>query len=125
MTEPKYSQSFIDVGEGAPVLLLHGMFGNLSMWKCTIESLKKNFRVIVPRVPLFDLPGEPTNVKELSTHLRDFIEWHRLSHVSLVGHGVGGQLALAYAAEHPRKVNKIVVTGTDLFRSEELEEESI
>ena len=121
MTEPKYSQSYIDVGEGTTVILLHGLFGKASMWKRTIESLKKNFRVIVPRLPLFDLPIEQSNISELSAHLHDFIEWHRLSDVYLVGHGIGGQLALVYAAEHPRNVEKIVISGTDLFQNDELE----
>jgi 2-hydroxy-6-oxonona-2,4-dienedioate hydrolase len=121
MTEPKYSQSFIDVGEGQPVLLLHGLFGKVTMWKRTIESLKKNFRVVVPRLPLFDLPAEQANIKKLSTHLDEFIEWHRLGDVHLVGHGIGGQLALLYASEHPGNVNRVVVSGSDLFKSDELE----
>ncbi|MEI9918474.1 MAG: alpha/beta hydrolase [Bacteroidota bacterium] len=121
MTEPKYSQSFIDVGKGPTLLLLHGLFGKVSMWKRTIDGLKKNFRVIVPRLPLFDLPVEQANIRELSAHLHEFIEWHQLSDVLLVGHGIGGQLALIYASEHPGNVEKIVVSGTDLFQSEELD----
>ena len=121
MTEPKYSQVFIDVGEGQPVLLLHGLFGKVSMWKRITESLRKNFRVVVPRLPLFDLPIDQANIKELSRHLHELVEWHRLTNVHLVGHGIGGQLALTYASEHRSNVNKIVVSGSDLFQSEELD----
>jgi 2-hydroxy-6-oxonona-2,4-dienedioate hydrolase len=118
MTEPKYNQAFIDVGEGQPVLLLHGLFGKVSMWKRTIEGLRKNFRVVVPR---FEVPVEQADIRRLSAHLHEFIEWHRLGDVYLVGHGIGGQLALMYASEHPRNVNKIVVSGSDLFPNEELD----
>ncbi|MEJ0029904.1 MAG: alpha/beta hydrolase [Bacteroidota bacterium] len=114
MTEPKYSQSYVDVGEGTPVVLLHGLFGKVSMWKRTIESLRKDFRVVVPRLPLFDLPVEQANIRKLSTHLHDFIEWDHLSGVYLVGHGIGGQVALMYASENPRNVEKIVGVGNRL-----------
>lgn len=119
--EPKYSQSFVDVGEGQPVLLLHGLFGKVSMWKDTIEGLKKSFRVIIPRLPLFEQPGENVNVPELAIYLNEFIEWNNLSGIYLVGHGLGGQLALVYASEHPDKVIKVVVSGSALFRSEEVD----
>ena len=102
------------------MLLLHGLFGKVSMWKRTIESLKKNFRVVVPRLPLFDVPVEHADIRKLSTRLHEFIEWHGLSDVYLVGHGMGGQLALMYASEHPGNVNRIVVSGSDLFPNEEL-----
>ena len=119
-TQKIYTQSFIDIGKGPTVILLHGLFGKVSMWKRTIESLKKNFRVIVPRLPLFDVPADQANIKKLSAHLHDFIGHHHLDDVYLVGHGIGGQLALLYASEHPGVVNKIVVSGSELFQSGEL-----
>lgn len=111
-SEPVYGQAFIDTGDGPTVILLHGLFGKVSMWKRTIEGLKKNFRVVVPRLPIFDLPAESVSIKQLSAHLHEFIEWHNLDDVCIVGHGIGGQLALAYAAEHPIKVYKIVLSST-------------
>jgi len=120
--EPMYTQAFIDTGDGPVVMLLHGLFGKVTMWKRTVESLKKNFRVIVPRLPIFDLPAERASIKQLSIHLHEFIEWYKLDDVRLVGHGIGGQLALVYASEHPRIVSKIVVSGSELFQNEELEE---
>lgn len=120
--EPLYSQAFIDTGDGPTVILLHGLFGKVSMWKRAVESLRKNFRVVVPRLPIFDLPADHVSIKNLSAHLHEFIEWHHLDDIYLVGHGIGGQLALMYASEHPRIVNKIVVSGAGLFQNEELEE---
>ncbi|HZY80098.1 MAG TPA: alpha/beta hydrolase [Cyclobacteriaceae bacterium] len=118
--QPTYNQAYIDTGDGPVVILLHGLFGKVSMWKRTIENLKKNFRVIVPRLPLFELPAENVSIRQLSTYLHEFIEWHRLDDVYIVGHGIGGQVALVYAAEHPIKVNKIVLSGSGLFQDKEL-----
>jgi pimeloyl-ACP methyl ester carboxylesterase len=109
--EPLYSQALIDVGHGPTVLLLHGLFGKVSMWKDVIESLKKNFRVIIPRLPILDLPAEHINVKDLTLHLHNYIQWHHLHDVHLVGHDIGGKVALQYAAEHPGNVNRIVLLG--------------
>lgn len=108
---PVYSQTYLDEGEGPPVVLLHGLFGNLAMWKSTVETLKHEFRVIVPRLPIFDLPVQHTDVNDLVGVLHQFIEWHRLSDVTLVGHAVGGQLALLYTSQCPANVRKVVVVA--------------
>lgn len=110
--KPVYNQAYIDAGDGPVVILLHGLFGKLAMWKPAVEALRKNFRVVVPRLPIFDLPAERTNIHHLSDLLDQFIEYHRLRDVSLVGHAIGGQVALCYAHDHPRNVNRIVLTGS-------------
>lgn len=120
--EPVYSQAYIDTGRGPTVILLHGLFGKATMWKNTVDALKKNFRVIVPRLPIFDLPAEHASIKKLSQHLHEFIEWHELHDVHLVGHGIAGQLALVYTAEHPDNVNKVVMSGSALFKNDDLED---
>lgn len=109
---PLFSQSYLDRGDGAVIILLHGLFGNLSMWKSTVDMLTSEFRVIVPRLPIFDLPIQHSNVKYLTTILHEFIDWNQLSNVTLVGHALGGQVALLYAALHPANVNKIVLTAS-------------
>jgi 2-hydroxy-6-oxonona-2,4-dienedioate hydrolase len=109
---PLYHQAYIDAGQGPIVILLHGLFGNVSLWKSTIDVLKESHRVIVPRLPIFDLPIQHTNVKYLSTVLHDFIEWHGLTDVVLLGHALGGQVALLYAHEHSNNVQKIILTGS-------------
>jgi 2-hydroxy-6-oxonona-2,4-dienedioate hydrolase len=109
---PLYNQSYLNIGHGPVVILLQGLFGNLGMWKSTIEALKDNFRVIVPRLPIFDLPIQHTNVKYLAKVLHEFIEWNELSNVTLVGHALGGQVALLYTAQHPANVRRIVLSAS-------------
>lgn len=113
-----YNQAYIDTGDGPVVILLHGLFGKLAMWKPAIETLRKNFRVIVPRLPIFELPADRTNISHLSDLLHEFIESYRLRDVNLVGHAIGGQVALCYAHDHPRNVSRIVLSGSNgLFES--------
>lgn len=109
---PLYNQVYIDTGDGPVVILLHGLFGNLALWRETVDELKTSHRVIVPRLPIFDLPVQHANVKYLVRVLHEFIEWRGLTDVALAGHALGGQVALLYAHEHPRNVQRIVLTGS-------------
>ena len=112
LIEPTYNQAYIDTGEGHAVILLHGLFGNLAMWRSTIFGLQQNYRVIVPRLPLFDIPIHRANVGTLVQILHDFLDWRELTDVTLVGTDIGGQIALCYAYEHPERVRKIVLSGS-------------
>lgn len=109
---PGYSQAYVDKGEGAPVILLNGLFGNLKIWAPVVEALSKEYRVIVPRLPLFDSHMSMTSIKQLVRVLHDFVEWHQLSGVTLVGHALGGQAALFYANQHPEVVDKLVLVSS-------------
>lgn len=115
---PVYNQCYVDAGDGQAVLLLHGLFGNLRMWASTVKSLKSNYRVIIPRLPLFDLPAGNTNLPYLVDVLQDFILWHNLTNVVIVGHGMGSQLALLYASRYPANVRRLVISGSTGFMSD-------
>lgn len=114
--EPLYSQSYVDTGTGFPVVLLHGIFGNLAMWRTTINALRTNYRVVVPRLPLFDVPIHRATLGNLSEILHDFLDWNQLTDVTLVGTDIGAQLALDYAFRHPERVRKVVISGSTGFK---------
>jgi pimeloyl-ACP methyl ester carboxylesterase len=109
---PLYNQSYINEGNGPVVILLHGLFGNLRIWRDTINALKKDFQVIVPRLPLFELPVEHTNIRYLAQALHEFIDWNQLTDINIVGHALGGQVALMYTQLNPQNVNKLVLTSS-------------
>jgi 2-hydroxy-6-oxonona-2,4-dienedioate hydrolase len=110
--EPLYSQSYIDTGTGHPVILLHGLFGNVAKWRQTINTLRSDHRVIVPRWPLYDVPIHRANVKYFVEVLHDFLDWHQLKNVTLIGTDIGGQIALFYAHAYPDRVKGIVLSGS-------------
>ena len=110
--EPLYSQSYIDQGEGDTVILLHGLFGKITMWRNTINALQDKFRIIIPRLPFFDDSIFRTNIRHLVTVLHEFIDWHQLTDVTLVGTDIGGQVAMCYANSYPERVKKIVLSGS-------------
>jgi len=110
--EPLYTQAYMDVGSGPVVILLHGLFGNLAMWRPTIQALQDNYRVVVPRLPFFGEPIFRTHVDNLVNALTEFIDWHQLTDVTLVGTDLGGQVALCYADKFPEHVDRIVLSGS-------------
>ncbi|HKK39240.1 MAG TPA: hypothetical protein VJ949_07470, partial [Cryomorphaceae bacterium] len=67
--EGKYK--FIDEGEGQPLVVLHGLFGALSNFNGVISHFKKKYRVIVPMMPLYDLPLVKTGVGNLADFIAD------------------------------------------------------
>lgn len=107
-----YDQAYLDKGEGKVIILLHGLFGNLSNWKSVVDHFSPKYRVIIPRLPIFEMPSGKANLNELAEVLDRFVKAHNLKSFTLVGNSLGGHLALMYALEHPELVKKIVLTGS-------------
>src|ERR1700761_1005483 len=104
--------SYIEEGEGEVLLLLHGLMGGLSNWEEVIEEFSKNYRVILPIMPVYDMPVLTTGVKTLAKFVHKFIRFKNLENVILLGNSLGGHVALIYVLTHPEKVRAMVLTGS-------------
>jgi pimeloyl-ACP methyl ester carboxylesterase len=104
--------SYIDEGEGEVLLLLHGLMGALSNWGKVIEDFKGEYRVIIPILPIYDLPLLTTGVKTMAKYVHKFIKFKKLSNVTLLGNSLGGHVALIYVLAHPSMVKAMVLTGS-------------
>jgi len=103
---------YIDEGEGEVLLLLHGLMGGLSNWEVVIEEFSKKYRVILPMLPVYELPVLTTGVKTLAKHVHKFIKYKKLNDVILLGNSLGGHVGLIYVLAHPEKVKAMVLTGS-------------
>jgi len=103
---------YIDEGEGEVLLLLHGLFGALSNWEYVINDFKKDYRVIIPLMPIYDMPLRSASVDGLATFIEDFVKFKELSNLTLLGNSLGGHVALVYALKNEDKVSNIVLTGS-------------
>ncbi|WP_454801812.1 alpha/beta fold hydrolase [Mucilaginibacter phyllosphaerae] len=104
--------SYIEEGQGEPLLLLHGLMGALSNWDDVIREFSPNYRVIIPLLPIYDLPLLTTGVRALSKFVHKFIKFKQLSNVVLLGNSLGGHVGLVYVLAHPGYVKALVLTGS-------------
>ena len=108
--EGKYK--FIDEGEGQPLLVLHGLFGALSNFNGVISHFKKSYRVIVPMMPLYDLPLVKTGVGSLADFVIGFMESKGLTDVMLLGNSLGGHVGLVLTKRRPELIKAMILTGS-------------
>lgn len=103
---------YIDKGEGQIILLLHGLFGALSNWRGVIDRFSQNFRVIIPMLPIHDMPVREAKLNGLVDYVEGFIDTFDLKDLILMGNSLGGHIALIYSLKHQENVKKMVLTGS-------------
>jgi 2-hydroxy-6-oxonona-2,4-dienedioate hydrolase len=103
---------FIEIGEGEPLILLHGLFGALSNFSDLIEKFKHTNKVIVPLLPLFELDLLHTTVGGLQKFVKKFIEYKNYNNIHLLGNSLGGHVALVYVLKNPERVKSLILTGS-------------
>jgi 2-hydroxy-6-oxonona-2,4-dienedioate hydrolase len=111
ITEANYR--YIELGEGTPVVILHGLMGGLSNFEGVMDYFpSKGYKILVPELPVYDLPLINSTVKNLAEFLDGFLNFKKLKEVVLLGNSLGGHVALLYAKFHPEKVKGLIITGS-------------
>ncbi|QES89989.1 alpha/beta fold hydrolase [Rhizosphaericola mali] len=103
---------YVDEGKGEPLLLLHGLFGELSNFDAVIDCFKDRYRIIVPVMPLLDLDLIQTSVTGLARFVNKFVETLALEEIHLLGNSLGGHVSLIYVLKHPERVKTLILTGS-------------
>lgn len=103
---------YIEEGKGDVLLLLHGLMGALSNWEKVIEEFKGQYTVVIPMLPIYDLPLLTTGVKTLSKYVHKFVKYKEYEKVTLLGNSLGGHVGLIYTLAHQEYVNALVLTGS-------------
>lgn len=99
------------LGQGQPVIILHGLFGQSDNWVTIGRRIADRFSVYIPDLrnhgqsPHAAMHSYPAMVDDLG----ELIEDNKLENVILIGHSMGGKTAMAYALDYPHKVEKLVV----------------
>ena len=107
--------AYRDDGDGEVLLLIHGMAGSSDSWRSVLPQLSKKFRVIAP-----DLLGHGESAKPRSDYslgafavwLRDFLDELGVSQATVVGHSLGGGVAMQFVYQHPDYVKRLVLISS-------------
>ncbi|WP_347175464.1 alpha/beta fold hydrolase [Polaribacter uvawellassae] len=99
------------LGEGKPILILHGYFGNGDNWKSIGNKLSDTFQVhlIDQRNHGRSFHADAFDYELMVEDLYHYIEHHQLEKAHLLGHSMGGKTVMLFAVEYPELVDKLMV----------------
>ena len=102
-----------DEGKGFPIVLVHGTASSLHTWNDWTTALRKTNRVIRMDLPAFGITGPNANaeysIKSYTNFLQKLLTELDVHKFHLAGNSLGGNIAWNYAAEHPDKVQKLIL----------------
>ena len=106
---------YYTAGQGDPLVVIHGGAGDARTWMKNIVALAERYTVYAPDLPGFGdsqpLAGE-YYIPELAEFVGSFSDCLELENFHLVGHSLGGGIALNYALESPHKIKKLVLVSS-------------
>ncbi|WP_111709707.1 alpha/beta fold hydrolase [Lutibacter citreus] len=105
--------SYVEAGEGQPIIVLHGLMGTLSNFESVFDHFSKNgYKVLMPELPIYTLPLLKTNVKNLAKFLKEFMEFKKIEKAILLGNSLGGHIALYFTKQNLKNVAGLVLAGS-------------
>src|ERR1017187_771905 len=107
--------TYVEAGSGPVLLLIHGMAGNIGNWQEVIEPLARHHTVIAP-----DLPGHGASapgagdysIGALAAGLRDLLFALGHERATLVGHSLGGGIAMQLSYQFPEITERLVLVSS-------------
>jgi esterase len=102
---------FETMGDGPPLIILHGLLGSADNWRSMSRRLAGHYKVFgvdlrnhgrSPHSDIFDYTV-------MVADLRELIAQQRLGRIMLLGHSMGGKVAMRFAVDHPVQVDKLVI----------------
>ncbi len=108
-------------GTGPPVVLLHGLFTHHGTWDAVVDEMSSEFRLIALDFPGFGESEKPPesrfayDVGAFAEVVADLFAGLDIGRAAVVGHALGGAVALALAARHPELVSRLVLVDSVCF----------
>ena len=97
---------------GETLMLLHGLFGALSNFGGIIDRFGDKYNVVVPILPIYDMPLRKVGIGGLLEHITDFVEYKGFEKVHVLGNSLGGHISLLYVLSRQEKVASLILTGS-------------
>jgi len=98
-------------GDGFPLIILHGFLGSLDNWRSVSKRLSVSYKIY--NVDLRNHGQSPhdeiMSYPIMGDDLREFLDEHQIFEADMLGHSMGGKVAMQFALEHPARVAKLIV----------------
>jgi pimeloyl-ACP methyl ester carboxylesterase len=110
-----YRRAFRIAGSGPALLLIHGMGDNSTTWEKAHTKLAQRFTVIAPDLlghGESDKPRADYSLAAFANGMRDLLAVLDIDRVTVVGHSLGGGIAMQFAYQYPHLVDRIVLVST-------------
>jgi pimeloyl-ACP methyl ester carboxylesterase len=122
VTIPQGTIRYRESGEGPPIVFVHGLLVDGSLWRKVTPLLEDRFRCLVPDFPIgsHTVPMNPDadlSPAGLAAIVAGFLEALDLRDVTLVGNDTGGAISQITAANHPERIGRLVLTNCDAFEN--------
>ena len=107
--------SYVDSGTGPTLLFIHGILGSRRQWSRLVDRLDTDHRVLVPDLFGHGESAKPVGDYSLSAHaatLRDLLDHLGVDRVTLVGHSLGGGIAMQFYYLFPERVDRLVLIAS-------------
>ena len=107
--------TYLDSGTGPAVLFIHGLLGSHQSWAHLVDSLHTGYRVIAPDLFGHGASAKPRGDYSLGAHaatLRDLLDRLGVERVTLVGHSLGGGVAMQFCYLFPDRVERLVLVSS-------------
>lgn len=98
-------------GSGPKLIILHGLYGSSDNWITIARKLEEHYTVLLPDLRNHGASPHTSShtYEEMVADLEQFYEDTNTKDAYLIGHSMGGKVAMRFAAEHPEKVNRLMV----------------
>jgi pimeloyl-ACP methyl ester carboxylesterase len=107
--------SYVDSGSGPVVLFIHGILGSQRQWAHLVDELDDDHRVLMPDLFGHGESAKPLGDYSLSAHaaaMRDLLDHLDIDRVTLVGHSLGGGIAMQFFYLFPERVDRLVLVSS-------------
>ncbi|MFF5518333.1 alpha/beta fold hydrolase [Streptomyces coeruleorubidus] len=110
-----YRRAFRMAGKGRAILLIHGIGDSSDTWRDVMPGLARSYRVIAPDLlghGASDKPRADYSLPAYANGMRDLLGVLGVERVTLVGHSLGGAVAMQFAYQFPERCERLVLVGT-------------
>ncbi|HET7761665.1 MAG TPA: alpha/beta fold hydrolase [Phycicoccus sp.] len=110
-----HSLAYTDSGSGPVVLFIHGICGSQRQWVHLVDRLDEDHRVVVPDLFGHGQSAKPVGDYSLGGHagtLRDLLDRLEVDRVTIVGHSLGGGIAMLFSYLFPERVERLVLVAS-------------